>query len=123
LHQLRGRISRGAYPGYCCLLTDATSESAQKRLSALVQSSDGFELAEIDFELRGPGELMGDRQHGLAALHVADLIRDRAVLEEARRDAQALLAGDPQLSRPEHAGLRGKVLGRYGKTLELGDVG
>ncbi len=123
LHQLRGRISRGTYPGYCCLLTEASGEAAQRRLSALVRSNDGFELSDIDFELRGPGELIGDRQHGLPALHMADLARDRAVLEEARRNAQSLLDADPQLSRPEHAGLRRKVLARYGKTLELGDVG
>ncbi len=123
LHQLRGRISRGAHPGYCCLLTSATTEAAQKRLAALVQSNDGFELADIDFEIRGPGDLIGDRQHGLPALHVADLVRDRAVLEEARRDAQSLLADDPQLGRPEHAALRRKVEARYAKTLELGDVG
>jgi ATP-dependent DNA helicase RecG len=123
LHQLRGRISRGAYPGYCCLFSDAETPAAQARLSALVRSDDGFELAEIDFELRGPGELIGDRQHGAAALRIADLVRDREVLAEARRDAQALRAADPGLDLPEHAALRRKVLARYGRTLDLGEVG
>jgi ATP-dependent DNA helicase RecG len=123
LHQLRGRISRGAYPGYCCLLASATGEAARQRLEAIVQSDDGFELAEIDFQLRGPGELIGDRQHGLPALRIADLARDREILEMARRDAQALLAQDPGLDLPEHALLRRRVLARYGRTLELGDVG
>ncbi len=123
LHQLRGRIGRGPHPGYCCLLTTATGEVARQRLAALVQSNDGFELADVDFQLRGPGDLIGDRQHGLPALHVADLVRDRAVLDEARRDAQALLAADPQLALPQHAALRRKVESRYGKRLELGDVG
>ncbi len=123
LHQLRGRIGRGPHPGYCCLLTSATAEAAQERLAALVKSNDGFELADVDFQLRGPGDLVGDRQHGLPALHVADLVRDRAVLEETRRDAQALLAADPQLALPQHAALRRKVESRYGQRLELGDVG
>ena len=123
LHQLRGRISRGAYPGYCCLLTESTNDSVQKRLGVLVESNDGFLLAETDFELRGPGELMGDRQHGMPALRVADLIRDRGMMEEARRDAQALLAEDAGLSRPEYALLRKMALVRYGHSLELGDVG
>jgi ATP-dependent DNA helicase RecG len=123
LHQLRGRVSRGAYAGFCCLVADVASDDARERLEALVQSSDGFELAEIDFRLRGPGDLLGTRQHGLPPLRIADLRRDVAVLEEARRDARTLVTADPGLSSEEHARLRRMVLVRYGHALDLGDVG
>ena len=123
LHQLRGRIVRGTHPGYCCLLADAQTPESQQRLAALVASTDGFRLAEIDFALRGPGDLFGTRQHGLPPLRIADLARDVAVLEEARRDAQSLVAADPQLALPEHAPLRRMALVRYSQSLDLGDVG
>ena len=123
LHQLRGRISRGRFPGYCSVFTEAGSEEAQERLKAFVSSTDGFRLAEIDFALRGPGELLGTRQHGLPPFRIADLVRDGAVVEEARRDAQQLVDADPGLAHPEHALLRRMVLIRYGKALDLGDVG
>jgi len=123
LHQLRGRISRGSFPGYCSLFADSPSDEAQQRLQAFVASSDGFQLAELDFALRGPGNLLGTRQHGLPPLRIADLVRDAAVVEEARADARCLVAADPGLSKPEHAALRRMALVRYGKSLELGDVG
>lgn len=123
LHQLRGRISRGSHPGYCCAFSNATTDEAQKRLAAFVESNDGFKLAELDFQMRGPGELLGTRQHGLPPFWIADLARDAAVLEEARTDARNLVAGDSELSRPEHAALRKMALVRYGKSLDLGDVG
>lgn len=123
LHQLRGRVSRGAFAGYCCLFTDADAAATDERLQALVKTTDGFELAELDFALRGPGDLLGTRQHGLPPLRIADLQRDTAILEEARRDAQELVAADPALAQDEHILLRRMVLVRYGKALELGDVG
>jgi ATP-dependent DNA helicase RecG len=123
LHQLRGRVSRGAYAGYCTLFADPQTDDARARLEALVNSNDGFRLAEIDFELRGPGDLLGTRQHGLPPLRIADLRRDGALLEEARRDARALVAADPGLSQPQHARLRRMALVRYGQVLDLGDVG
>jgi len=123
LHQLRGRISRGKFPGYCTVFAEKGSDESQERLAALVATTDGFALAEKDFELRGPGELFGTRQHGLPPFRIADLLRDWQVLAEARRDAQTLVSGDPGLCRPEHARLRRMVLARYGKALELGDVG
>ena len=123
LHQLRGRISRGKFPGFCCVFGDPQTEESHERLKAFVASTDGFELAETDFKLRGPGDIFGTQQHGLPPLRIADLLRDAAILEEARRDAQALVAADPGLARAEHARLRRMMLVRYGKALELGDVG
>ena len=123
LHQLRGRIGRGSHPGYCCVFAEPASPESQKRLEAFVASTDGFELAETDFSLRGPGDLFGTRQHGLPPLRIADPLADAAVLEEARRDAQQLVANDPGLAKPEHERLRRMVLVRDGRVLELGDVG
>ena len=123
LHQLRGRISRGKYPGFCCVFAAPQSEESQERLKAFEASSDGFQLAEIDFRLRGPGELFGTRQHGLPPLRVADLLRDTELLIEARRDALTLIATDPALSSPQNLILRQRMLARYGKALDLGDVG
>jgi ATP-dependent DNA helicase RecG len=123
LHQLRGRISRGTHPGYCCVFADPRNDEARRRLEAFVAHTDGFRLAEIDFELRGPGDLLGTRQHGLPPLRIADLVGDAAVLEEARRDAQQLVGDDPGLAATEHERLRRMVLTRYGRVLELGDVG
>jgi ATP-dependent DNA helicase RecG len=123
LHQLRGRISRGALPGFCGVFADPQTDEADQRLKAFQSTTDGFRLAEIDFELRGPGELFGTRQHGLPPFRVADLLRDADVLEEARRDAQSLVAADPGLAHPDHARLRRQLLNRYGQALDLADVG
>jgi ATP-dependent DNA helicase RecG len=92
-------------------------------LEAFASSTDGFELAELDFELRGPGDLFSTQQHGLPPLYIADLQRDRELLEEARRDAQLLVAADPGLCHADHERLRHQMLVRYGKALNLGDVG
>jgi len=123
LHQLRGRISRGKFPGFCAVFANPQTDEARRRLDAFASTTDGFRLAEIDFQLRGPGDLFGTRQHGLPPFRIADLIRDHEILQEARQDAQHLVTADPGLSQPEHAGLRGQVLRRYGRALELGDVG
>jgi ATP-dependent DNA helicase RecG len=123
LHQLRGRISRGSHAGHLCVFAEPTSEESQKRLAALAETTDGFKLAEVDFALRGPGDLFSARQHGLPPLRVADLVADREIVAEARRDAQALIENDPELAAPAYARLRKMVLVRYGKAMELGDVG
>jgi len=123
LHQLRGRISRGRFPGFCAVFAQPQTEAAHKRLQAFVNTTDGFRLAELDFQLRGPGEILGSRQHGMPPLRMADLRRDRGILEQARRDAQALVESDPGLAAPQHARLRRMVVARYGKTLDLADVG
>ena len=123
LHQLRGRIGRGRFPGFCCVFADPQSEEAQQRLAAFVATADGFQLAERDFQLRGPGDLFGTKQHGLPPLRIADLRVDMPLLEEARQDARALVTADADLSAAEHAPLRRMTMSRYGKALELGDVG
>jgi ATP-dependent DNA helicase RecG len=124
LHQLRGRVGRGKLAGFCGLfVNEELSEAARARLDSFAATSDGFALAEMDFDLRGPGDLFGTQQHGLPPLRVADLRQDRAILEEARREAQKLFASDPGLTHPEHARLRRQMLVRYGNALDLGDVG
>jgi ATP-dependent DNA helicase RecG len=123
LHQLRGRVSRGAHTGYVCVFATAASDEAQERLDAFTKTSDGFELAELDFQLRGPGDLFGTRQHGLPPLRIADLRRDTALVDEARRDAQTLIESDSDLQNPSLARLRRMVFHRYGEALDLGDVG
>ncbi len=123
LHQMRGRIARGKFPGCCCVFADEPTDEAQERLQAFVGTTDGFQLAELDFQLRGPGELLGTKQHGLPPFHMADLVRDAAIVKEARDDARQLVAADPGLSQPEHQSLRKQVISRYGQALDLGDVG
>lgn len=123
MHQLRGRISRGSHPGYLCVFANPSTDDAQRRLDAFTRSTDGFELSELDFQLRGPGDLFGTRQHGLPPLRIADLARDVEIVEEARSDAQTLIAADPDLKDAAYAKLKRMVLVRYGEALELGDVG
>jgi ATP-dependent DNA helicase RecG len=123
LHQLRGRVSRGKHAGYCGLLAEESTEKAQERLQAMVETTDGFRLAEVDFQQRGPGDLMGTQQHGMPPLRIANLQRDQAILEEARTAAKKLLEIDPGLADPNHVRLRQMALIRYGRALDLGDVG
>ncbi len=108
LHQFRGRVGRGSHQSYCILISDSNSQQSQERLAALEQTNDGFRLAEIDLELRGPGEFFGTRQSGTPDLKMARQ-GDTRLLTEARALADAILADDPELARPEHELLRRKV--------------
>lgn len=154
LHQLRGRVGRGQYGGFCGLVwseetpepeeeppAKKTKKGAKKkkqeepeeeelsltntreRMEAFVKTTDGFELAEIDFQMRGPGDLLGTQQHGMPPLRIANILRDREILLEARREALKLIELDPGLSNDQHARLRRMVLLRYGKALDISDVG
>ncbi|MEE2989011.1 MAG: helicase-related protein, partial [Planctomycetota bacterium] len=123
LHQLRGRIRRGKYKGFLGVFADPSTEESVERLEALVELDDGFRLAEVDFELRGPGDLFSTRQHGLPPFRIARLPADFPILDEARQDAHQMLKQDPGLQNPELATLRHRVLIRYGDVLDLGDVG
>jgi ATP-dependent DNA helicase RecG len=109
LHQLRGRVGRGAHASFCILLADPKTPDGEARLQALCDTNDGFRIAEEDLRLRGPGEFYGVRQSGLSALHIADVLRDADILREARDDAFALLARDPKLARAEHRALRDAI--------------
>jgi ATP-dependent DNA helicase RecG len=123
LHQLRGRVSRGTVAGECYAFSGVSGEEARQRLRAFTRTTNGFQLAEEDARLRGLGEFFGTRQHGLGELRFGDLIADRNLLELAREDAIDLVAHDAGLRKPEHAGLRQTVLQRYGKTLDLAEIG
>jgi ATP-dependent DNA helicase RecG len=105
LHQLRGRVGRGAEQSHCFLLGAPRTEDGKRRLEVLCQCNSGFDIAEEDLLLRGPGEFYGVRQAGLSDLRVADLIRDARLLDRARRDAQSLLDADPGLAHAEHHAL------------------
>jgi ATP-dependent DNA helicase RecG len=123
LHQLRGRVGRGEWKSYCILMSQGASEDARRRLAAMEETGDGFRIAEADLGIRGPGDFFGTRQSGLPAFRVADLLRDSALLEEAREDAFALVAADPDLARPEHRVLRAALLARWRGKLDLASVG
>jgi ATP-dependent DNA helicase RecG len=99
------------------------AEDARRRIDALVETNDGFRIAEVDLELRGPGEFFGTRQSGLPQFRVADLVRDAAVLADARAEAQAIVAADPELRDPVHRGLREGLLRRWRGKLALASVG
>jgi ATP-dependent DNA helicase RecG len=124
LHQLRGRVGRGPFKSYCILLTKGRpADEARRRIDAMVQTSDGFRIAEVDLDIRGPGDFFGTRQSGLPEFRVADLMRDAALLEDARIQAQAIVAVDRDLRAPEHRGLRAALLSRWRGKLDLASVG
>jgi ATP-dependent DNA helicase RecG len=123
LHQLRGRVGRGPWKSYCILLSGARSEEAKRRIAAMTETNDGFRIAETDLSLRGPGDFFGTRQSGLPEFRVADLLRDGAVLEEARGEAVAVVQRDPRLAAPEHGALRAALLARWRGKLDLASVG
>lgn len=116
LHQLRGRVGRGAAESWCFLVSDNASESVQKRLKFLCSTSDGFAVAQYDLETRGPGDFFGSRQHGLPTLQIADLMNDTRTLHAAQSEAAGLLAEDPLLERPEHALLARQVEQMFDKA-------
>ena len=125
LHQLRGRIGRGAAKSYCVLMTGGkVSEEGDRRLDAMVRTNDGFQIAELDLELRGPGEFFGTRQAGLPSFQVASLIRDRELLEAAKREAAAVLAGpNSEISQEEINRALRHMRSRWQRTYGLVEVG
>ena len=124
LHQLRGRIGRGAAKSYCILMTGGkVSEDGERRLDAMVRTNDGFKIAELDLELRGPGEFFGTRQAGLPSFQVANLIRDRQLLETASHEAAAVLSGPNQeISQEEINRALHHMRTRWQKTYGLVEV-
>jgi ATP-dependent DNA helicase RecG len=123
LHQLRGRIGRAQHESYCILLSDPASDKAADRLKAIEGTIDGFEIAEADMEIRGPGEIFGTRQHGLPEIRFGNIARDVGIMEAARREAFALVGRDPQLAEEHHGGIRAALGERFKGRLELVRVG
>ncbi|MCI1990203.1 MAG: ATP-dependent DNA helicase RecG [Oscillospiraceae bacterium] len=109
LHQLRGRVGRGKRQSYCILISDAQNEETAARLGIMCRTNNGFEIAEADLKLRGPGDFFGSRQHGLPALKIADMAADMESLNQAQGAARSILSRDPALELPEHRGLRAEV--------------
>jgi ATP-dependent DNA helicase RecG len=106
LHQLRGRVGRGADASYCMLVTDSKSDEARERAKIMTETSDGFVIAEQDLAMRGPGEFFGVRQHGLPELKISDMVKNASVFETVKRESTRVLTDDPLLSRTENAALR-----------------
>jgi len=125
LHQLRGRIGRGAAKSFCILMTGGkVSEEGERRLDAMVRTSDGFQIAELDLELRGPGEFFGTRQAGMPSFLVANLIRDRQILEAAKREAAAVIAGpNSEISQEEVDRAVRQMRARWQHSYGLVEVG
>ena len=139
LHQLRGRVGRGAQQSYCLLMAASVGRArmpvgrrstegnealstARERLEALVQSNDGFVIAEEDLRIRGPGEFFGFRQWGMPEFRVANIVRDGELLQQARQEAFSLVKQDPGLKIPVHQGLREAMLRKWDKKLDLGSI-
>ena len=122
LHQLRGRIGRSEAKSYCFLFAETENETARNRLEIMTRSNDGFEIAEQDLQLRGPGELFSTRQHGLPDLKIANIIDDYDLLVMARKDAFEIVSQDPMLLRPEHGNIRRALISKFRDSLGLADV-
>ncbi|MCS7081737.1 MAG: ATP-dependent DNA helicase RecG [Bacteroidetes bacterium] len=124
LHQLRGRVGRGSERAHCFLVASSPrSPEAEARLRVLLETTDGFRLAERDLELRGPGDFFGTRQTGLPELRMANLLTDQAILQQAREAALTLIERDPSLAEPAHRELAELLRTRYGLPLELARIG
>lgn len=119
LHQLRGRVGRGKHQSWCVLVSSSRGETARERLKALCATTDGFQIAEEDLRLRGPGDFFGKRQHGLPQLKVADFAADLELLKEARAAAEELIAADPELKKPSHRLLKRRVRELFEENAEL----
>ena len=124
LHQLRGRVGRGAEKSYCILMTgNELSREAKKRMGTMVATTDGFEIAEVDLQLRGPGDLMGTQQSGILELKIADLAKDGEIVNSARETAKRLIENDPDLLLPAHQILREKVITLLKERPNWGTIG
>jgi len=119
LHQLRGRIGRGAHESFCILLADPKTDEAVKRLKSIEASLDGFQIAETDLEIRGPGEFFGTRQHGLPEIRFGNILKDFAIMEAARREAFDIISRDPKLEEGRHDALKKALLSRFKDNINL----
>jgi ATP-dependent DNA helicase RecG len=124
LHQLRGRVGRGAEHSYCILMTgDKLGQDSRTRINTMVRTQDGFEISEVDLRLRGPGDLMGTQQSGIPQLHLADLVQDAELLQQARQVALRLLDEDPGLQDPRHAAIAATLRGQMKDKTVWGRIG
>jgi ATP-dependent DNA helicase RecG len=123
LHQLRGRIGRGAEKSTCLLLGNPKTEEASRRIACMVETTDGFRIAEEDLRLRGPGEFFGTRQHGMPELVLGNVVEDYDMLRLARNEAFEWIKRDPDLSGPESRAIRRALVKRFRDTLRLIEVG
>lgn len=119
LHQLRGRVGRGSDQSYCFLIRCSDSEIARDRCDIMCRTTDGFEIAEADLKLRGPGEIFGTRQHGLPQMHISDLVRHGDVLEKAKDAAKKIIDADPQLQQPDVQPLKRRIQKMFGEDIRL----
>jgi len=123
LHQLRGRIGRGEHESYCILLADPKTDEARGRLKAIEGTLDGFQIAEADLNMRGPGEFFGTRQHGLPEIRFGNILKDFDIMEAARREAFGLIARDPNLVEEHHRLLKDRLASRFRGKFELMSIG
>ena len=119
LHQLRGRVGRGSEQSYCFLISQSQSQLSKERNEIMCRTNDGFEIAEADLKLRGPGEIFGTRQHGLPELHISDLVRHGDVLEKAKDAAKEILTADPNLKAPANTHLKERIKKMFGEEIKL----
>ncbi len=119
LHQLRGRVGRGAHESYCILLADPKTDEAVRRLKSIEETLDGFQIAETDLEIRGPGEFFGTRQHGLPEIRFGNILKDFAIMEAARREAFDLISRDPELKENRHSALKKNLFFRFKDNINL----
>jgi ATP-dependent DNA helicase RecG len=118
LHQLRGRVGRGAEQSFCILMTgNKLSQDSKERINVMVQTNDGFIISEKDMELRGPGDIEGTRQSGVLDFKLADIVADKPVLDAARASAEKILDKDPDLILPENQGLKDFLASQRSKSL------
>ncbi|MEO8209153.1 MAG: helicase-related protein, partial [bacterium] len=122
LHQLRGRVGRGAQQSFCILIAKNINEDSAKRLNILCETTDGFKIAEADMEIRGPGEFFGIRQSGMLNFSCTDLNRDKEILETARKIAFQIIEDDPQLRKPEHNVIKKAFSKNYSNSLYIMEV-
>ncbi|MCX5680590.1 MAG: ATP-dependent DNA helicase RecG [Candidatus Omnitrophica bacterium] len=119
LHQLRGRIGRGAFESYCILFADPKTEEAAKRLKSIEETLDGFQIAETDLQIRGPGEFFGIRQHGLPEIRFGNILKDFAIMEAARHEAFDLVSRDPKLEEGRHVAMKKSLFVRFKDNINL----
>ena len=122
LHQLRGRVGRGAEQSYCILIAKHLDEVSKRRLRTMCETTDGFKISEVDMEIRGPGEFFGTRQSGILNFVLTDLNKDRDILDSARKIAFNILEKDPQLRMDEHKTIKNMLLTSYKDAMYLMNI-